>query len=65
MKTVFLVCALLMSLIGKLLRFIIPLIRGVLDTSLCDKFSDLRQVGRFHWVLRFPPPIKLSHEIAE
>ena len=22
--------------------------------------SDLRQVGGFHWVLRFPPPIKLT-----
>jgi hypothetical protein len=25
--------------------------------------SDLRQVGGFHWVLRFPPPIKLTATI--
>ena len=32
--------------------------RGVLDTTLCDKFaSDLRQVAGF---LRFPPSIKLT-----
>ena len=32
--------------------------RGVLDTTLFDKFvSDLRQVGGFLW---FPPPIKLT-----
>ena len=37
------------------------LFRGVLDTTLCDKFvSDLRQVGGFLWVLMFPPPIKLT-----
>jgi len=35
--------------------------RGVLDTTFCDKFvSDLWQVGGFLWVLRFPPPIKLT-----
>jgi hypothetical protein len=35
--------------------------RGVLDTTLCDKVdSDLRQVGEFVLVLRFPPPIKLT-----
>jgi len=35
--------------------------RGELDTTLCDKFiSDLRQVGGFLRVLRFPPPIKLT-----
>ena len=35
----------------------------VLDTTLCDKcFSDLRQVGGFLRVLRFPPPIKLIVE---
>jgi hypothetical protein len=29
--------------------------------TLCDKFvSDLWQVGGFLWVLRFPPPIKLT-----
>jgi hypothetical protein len=34
--------------------------RGVLDTTLCDEcVSDLRQVGGFLRVLRFPPPIKL------
>jgi hypothetical protein len=26
-------------------------------------FSDLRQVGGFLWVLRFPPPIKLTATI--
>jgi len=36
--------------------------RGVLDTTLSDKaFSDLRQVGCFLRVLRFPPPIKTDH----
>jgi hypothetical protein len=35
--------------------------RRVLDTT---KFvSDLRQVGGFFWVLRFPPPIKLTATI--
>jgi hypothetical protein len=34
--------------------------RGVLDTTYVIKFvSDLRQVGGFCRVLRFPPPIKL------
>ena len=38
--------------------------RGVLDTTLCDKFViDLRQVDGFHGVLRFPPPIKLTSTI--
>jgi hypothetical protein len=38
--------------------------RGVLDTTLCDKVvSDLRQVGGFPWVLRFPPPMKLTTTI--
>ena len=38
--------------------------RGGLDTTLCDKvFSDLRQVSVFLWVLRFPPPIKLTTTI--
>jgi hypothetical protein len=27
------------------------------------RFSDLRQVGDFHWVLRFPPPMKLTSTI--
>ena len=27
--------------------------------------SDLRQVGGFHWVLRFPPSIKLCYKITE
>jgi hypothetical protein len=27
--------------------------------------SDFRQVSGFLWVLRFPPPIKLSHDITE
>jgi hypothetical protein len=32
--------------------------RGVLDTTLCEKcVSDLRQVGGFLRVLRYPPPI--------
>jgi len=35
------------------------------DTTLCDKFvSDLRHVGGFLLVLRFPSPIKLT-DIAE
>ena len=33
--------------------------RGILDTTLCD----LRQVAGFLWVLRFPPPIKLTATI--
>ena len=37
--------------------------RGVLDTTLCDKVSDLRQVGYFLRVLRLPPPIKLTATI--
>ena len=37
-----------------------PLSRGVLDATLCDKVSDLRQVGGFLLVLWFPPPIKLT-----
>jgi hypothetical protein len=37
---------------------------GVLDTTLCYKVvSDLWQVGGFHWVLRFPPSIKLTATI--
>jgi hypothetical protein len=27
--------------------------------------SDLRQVGGFLWAFRFPPPIKLTHDITE
>ena len=35
--------------------------RGVLNTTLCDKFvSDLRQVGDFLRIFLFPPPIKLN-----
>jgi hypothetical protein len=46
------------------LRNQISLRRGVLDTTLCDKVSDLRQVGGFLRVLRrFPPPIKLTATI--
>jgi len=42
----------------------IPLKWGVLDTTLYDKFvSDLLQVCGFLWVLRFPPPIKLTTTI--
>jgi hypothetical protein len=37
--------------------------RGVLNTPLCDKANDLRQVGDFLRVLRFPPPIKLTATI--
>ena len=38
--------------------------RGVLDTTLCDKFvSDLRQVDGFLLVLWFPPLIKLTATI--
>ena len=40
---------------------IAEILRNVLDTTLCDKFvSDLRQVGGFLRVLRFPPPIKMT-----
>jgi len=38
----------------------IQFMRGVLDTTLCDKVSDLRQVGGFLRVLRFSPPMKLT-----
>ena len=42
----------------------LPLRRCVLDTTLCDKFvSDLRQVGVFLRVLRFPPAIRLTATI--
>jgi hypothetical protein len=38
--------------------------RSVPNTTSCDKFvSDLRQVGGFLRVLRFPPPIKLTATI--
>jgi hypothetical protein len=37
--------------------------RGVLDTTLCDKVCDLRQVGSFLKVLRFPPLIILTATI--
>jgi len=38
--------------------------RGVLNTILCDVFvSYVRQVGGFHHVLRFQPPIKLTATI--
>jgi len=38
----------------------------VLDTTLCIKFvSDLRQVGGFLQVLRFPSPMKLTATIIE
>jgi len=38
----------------------IPVRRGVLNTTLCEKFiSDLRQIGDFLQALRFSPPIKL------
>ena len=36
--------------------------RGVLDTTLCESVSDLRQVCGFLWL---PPPIKLTHDITE
>ena len=41
--------------------------RGVLDITLCDKLvSDLRQVGGFLRILRFPPPIKTGrHDITD
>jgi hypothetical protein len=35
-----------------------PLRRGVLDRTLCDKVCRWRVDG-FHWILRFPPPIKI------
>ena len=39
--------------------------QGVLDTTLCDNFvNDLRQVGGFLLVFRFPPPIKLTATIS-
>jgi hypothetical protein len=34
----------------------------VFDTTLCDKICQL-QVGGLPWVLRFPPPIKLTATI--
>jgi hypothetical protein len=36
--------------------------QGVLDTTLCDKVFkyNLQQVSSFLWVLRLPPPIKLT-----
>ena len=37
--------------------------RGVRNTTLCDKVSDLRQVGGFLRVIRFPPPIKMTASI--
>ena len=37
--------------------------RGVLDTTLCDKVCDLRQVCGFLRVLQFPPLIKLTATI--
>ena len=38
--------------------------RGVLDTTLCDKFvSDLRRIGDFLRVLWFPHPINLTSTI--
>ena len=42
-------------------------LRGVLDTTLYEKFvRDLRQVGCFLPVLWFPPPIKLTcYDITE
>ena len=42
-----------------------PLRRCVLDITLCDKVfvSDLRQIGGFLRVLRFPPPINLTATI--
>jgi hypothetical protein len=45
----------------------IPLRRGVLDTTLCDKVCQLRQFGGVLRISRFPPPIKLttSHYLAE
>ena len=42
----------------------LPLRRGVLNTTSCDKFvSDLRQIGGFLRVLWFPPPIELTATI--
>jgi hypothetical protein len=37
--------------------------RCVLDTTLCDKVCQWRQVGGFVRVRRFPPPIKLTTTI--
>ena len=44
-----------------------PLRRGVLNTTLCDKFvSDLLQVDGFLRVLRFPLPLKTDrHDISK
>jgi hypothetical protein len=36
--------------------------RGARDATLCDK-SNLRHVGGFLRVLRFPPPIKMTATI--
>ena len=41
-----------------MMRVRISLRRGVLYTTICDKFvRDFRQVGGFRRVLQFPPPI--------
>ena len=38
--------------------------RGVIDTTLCDKVCQWLATGRrFLWVLRFPPPKKLTATI--
>ena len=38
--------------------------RGLINTTLCDKFvSNLQQVSGFLQVLQFPPPIKLTAKI--
>jgi hypothetical protein len=33
---------------------------GLIQQYVIKSVSDLRQVGGFLWVLRFPPPIKLT-----
>ena len=54
----------LTPLMALMLRVRTPLKRGVLIQHYVIKFvSDLLQGGGFPWVLRFPPPIKLSATI--
>ena len=43
----------------------VPVQRGVLDTTLCDEVYRWLHSGGILPVLRFPSPIKLSHDIAE
>ena len=39
---------------------LVPITTDVVSSNLNQFVNDLRQVGGFLWVLRFPPPIKLT-----